>query len=318
MVVFAQLVESGSFTETAKRLGLSKASISREIAALEERLGAQLLVRTTRRMSLTEIGSVFYERCRRVVEEAEDAERSIHQLRAEPHGILRLAVPMSFGMLQIAPRIHRFLDRHPDLKVEVEATDRVIDLVYERIDLAIRIRRPREQSFVIRRLCPIRGLMLASPDYLARHGAPRTPLEVADHPCLTYRGATETWRFSSGEEIEVGGRLTFDNGDALRVAALAGLGLVTLPTYLCGDDVREGRLVPLLLEHMHPGTSVFAVYPENRHLSPKVRAVIDWLVEELGPEPEWDRDLPVAGRHRSWIGPTGAPGIALDRPARPR
>jgi len=305
MVVFAHLVESGSFTETARRLGLSKASVSREIAALEARLGAQLLVRTTRRMSVTDIGRIFYERCRRVVEEAEDAERSIHQLQAEPHGILRMTVPMSFGVSEVAPRIHRFLARHPDLKVEIEATDRVVDLVYERFDLAIRIRRPREQtSYVVRRICPIRGLMLASPDYLARRGAPRTPLEVADHPCLTYRGASETWRFSSGEEIEVSGRLTIDNGDALRNAALAGLGIVTLPTYLCGDDVRAGRLVPLLLEHMHPGTSVFAVYPENRHLSPKVRAVIDWLVEELGPEPEWDRDLPVAGRHRSWIGPT--------------
>ncbi len=304
MVVFSHLVESGSFTATAKRLGLSKASISREIAALEERLGAQLLIRTTRRMSVTELGSLFYERCRRVLEEAEDAERSIHQLQAEPHGTLRLAVPMSFGILQIAPRIHRFLARHPALKVEIEATDRVVDLVYERIDLAIRIRRPREQSFVIRRLCPIRGLLCASPDYLARNGAPRTPSEVADHPCLTYRGASETWRFSTGEELEVKGRLTFDNGDGLRLAALSGLGLVSLPTYLCGDDIRTGRLVPLLLEHMHPGTTVFAVYPENRHLSPKVRALIDWLVEELGPEPEWDRDLPVAGRHASWIGPT--------------
>jgi len=303
MVVFTQLVESGSFTTAAKRLGLSKASISRELAALETRLGAQLLVRTTRRMSLTELGQVFYERCRRVVEEAEDAERSIHQLQAEPHGSLRLAVPMSFGVMEIAPRIPRFLERHPALKIEIEATDRVVDLVYERIDLGIRIRRPRESSYVIRRLCPIRGLLCATPDYLARHGVPLTPPEVADHACLTYRGASETWRFRTGEEIEVSGRLTFDNGEALRVAALAGLGLVTLPTYLCGDDIRTGRLVPVLLDHMHPGTSVFAVYPENRHLSPKVRAMIDWLAEELGPEPAWDRDLPVAGRHKGWQPP---------------
>ncbi|MEZ4331774.1 MAG: LysR family transcriptional regulator [Myxococcota bacterium] len=304
MVIFAHLVETGSFTATAHRLGISKASISREVAALEERLAAQLLVRTTRRMSLTEAGSIFYERCRRVVEEAEDAERSIHELQAEPHGTLHMTVPMSFGVHEIAPRIARLLARHPRLKVEIEATDRVVDLVYERIDLAIRIKRPREQSYVIRRICPIRGLLLASPGYLERHGAPRTPLEVAEHFCLTYRGESELWRFSTGEEVAVRGRLTLDNGDGLRAAALAGLGLVTLPTYLCGDDVRAGRLVPLLLDHIHPGTSVFAVYPENRHLSPKVRAVIDWLVEELGPEPEWDRDLPVAGRHRTWRGPT--------------
>lgn len=306
MVIFAHLVETGSFTATARRLGISKASISREVAALEARLAAQLLVRTTRRMSLTEAGSIFYERCRRVVEEAEDAERSIHDLQAEPHGVLRMSVPMSFGVHEIAPRIHRFLARHPRLKVEIEATDRVVDLVYERIDVAIRIKRPREQSYVIRRICPIRGLLLASKDYLERHGAPRTPQDVAEHFCLTYRGESELWRFATGEEIPVRGRLTLDNGDGLRAAALAGLGLVTLPTYLCGDDVRAGRLVPLLLDHIHPGTSVFAVYPENRHLSPKVRAVIDWLVEELGPEPEWDRDLPVAGRHRTWRAPSSA------------
>lgn len=305
MVIFAHLVETESFTETARRLGVSKASISRELTSLEGRLGAQLLVRTTRRMNLTEAGNIFYERCRRVVEEAEDAERSIHQLQAEPHGTVRLAVPMSFGVHEIAPRIERLLARHPRLRVEIEATDRVVDMVYERIDVAIRIKRPREQSFVMRRICPIRGLLCASPDYLAAHGTPSTPAEVADHPCLTYRGGSELWRFSTGEEIQVKGRLTFDNGDALRVAALAGLGLVTLPTYLCGNDVREGTLVPLLLDHIHPGTSVFAVYPANRHLSPKVRAVIDWLIEELGPEPEWDRDLPVAGRHRTWRGPTG-------------
>jgi DNA-binding transcriptional LysR family regulator len=296
MLVFSQVVEEGSFTAAAKQLGISKASISREIAALEERLGAQLLRRTTRRMSLTEIGDLFYERCRRVVEEAEDAERSVHRLQAEPHGSLRVAVPMSFGTLQIAPRIHRFLERHPNVKVEIEATDRVIDLVHERIDLSVRIRRPRERSYVMRRICPIRGMLCASPDYLARHAAPTTPREVSQHECLSYRGASETWIFGTGDSIEASGRLTFDNGDALRRAALEGLGLVYLPTFLLGDDLREGRLVPLLVDHIHPGTSLFAVYPENRHLSPKVRAMIDWLVEELGPEPEWDRDLPVAGR----------------------
>ena len=296
MFIFSRVVEEGSFTAAARKLGLSKASVSREIAALELHLDAQLLRRTTRRMSLTEVGDLFYERCRRVIEDAEDAERSVHQLQAEPHGSLRLAVPMSFGTLQIAPRIHRFLERHPKVKVEIEATDRVIDLVHERIDLSVRIRRPRERSYVMRRICPIRGLLCASPTYLADHTPPHRPEDVTAQACLTYRGEKELWRFGTGERIEVSGPLTFDNGDALRRAALAGLGLVYLPTYLVGDDLREGRLVPLLVDHTHPGTSLFTVYPENRHLSPKVRAMIDWLVEELGPEPEWDRDLPVAGR----------------------
>jgi DNA-binding transcriptional LysR family regulator len=296
MFIFSSVVEEGSFTAAARRLGVSKASVSREIAALEARLGAQLLRRTTRRMSLTEVGDLFYERCRRVIDDAEDAERSVHQLQAEPHGSLRVAVPMSFGYLEIAPRIDRFLGRHPKVRVEIEATDRVIDLIHERIDLSVRIRRPRERSYVMRRICPIRGLLCASPGYLERHGAPTRPEEVTHHDCLTYRGETEMWAFGTGERLDVSGPLTFDNGDALRRAALAGLGLVYLPTYLLGDDLRAGRLVPLLLDHTHPGTWLYAVYPENRHLSPKVRALIDWLVEEFGPEPEWDRDLPIAGR----------------------
>lgn len=296
MLVFARVVEEGSFTAAARRLGLSKASVSREVSALETRLGAQLLRRTTRRMSLTEAGDLFYARCQRVVEEAEDAQRSVHELQAEPHGSLRLAVPMSFGNLQLAPRLHRVLERHPGLQLEIEATDRVIDLIHERIDLSIRIGRPRESSAVMRRICPIRLLLCATPDYLARHEAPTRPEHLIDHECLTYDGSTEAWRFSTGETIEVSGRLRYDNRDALRRAALDHLGLVYLPTFVVGDDVRAGRLVPLLLEQTHPGTSAFAVYPASRHLSPKVRAMIDWLVEELGPEPDWDRELPRPGR----------------------
>ncbi|MBW2500307.1 MAG: LysR family transcriptional regulator [Deltaproteobacteria bacterium] len=296
MVVFARVVEEGSFTAAARRLGRSKASVSREIAALEERLGAQLIRRTTRRMSLTEVGDLFFERCRRVVEVAEDAERSVHQLQAEPHGTLRVAVSMDFGAQVIAPRIHRFMARYASLKVEIQATDRVIDLVHERLDLAVRIRRPRELSYVMRRICPIRGLICASPAYVAQYGEPERPEDLLERECLTHRPPTETWKFSTGEVLDVSGRLTFDNHDALRRAALQGLGIATIPTHMIGDDVRAGRLVPVLLGHTHPGTWCHAVYPESRHLSPKVRAMIDWLVEELGPEPEWDRDLPVPGR----------------------
>ncbi|HKK52127.1 MAG TPA: substrate binding domain-containing protein, partial [Myxococcota bacterium] len=184
----------------------------------------------------------------------------------------------------------------PGLQLEIEATDRVIDLIHERIDLSIRIGRPRESSAVMRRLCPIRLLLCATPDYLARHEAPTRPEHLIDHECLAYDGSTEAWRFSTGETIEVNGRLRYDNRDALRRAALDHLGLVYLPTFVVGDDVRAGRLVPLLLEQTHPGTSAFAVYPASRHLSPKVRAMIDWLVEELGPEPDWDHELPVPGR----------------------
>lgn len=162
----------------------------------------------------------------------------------------------------------------------------------EKFDLAIRIGRPHEQSHVIRCVCPLRALVCASPAYLEAHGTPLVPSDLASHNCLGYTTPPETWNFVGGTQIKTGGNLNADNGDALRRAALAGLGIVYLPTFLIGDDVRAGRLEPLLVEFIDLTADVFAVYLESRHLSPKVRALIDWLAEELGPEPDWDRDLP--------------------------
>jgi DNA-binding transcriptional LysR family regulator len=295
MLVFSRVVQDGSFSAAARRLGLSKASVSREISTLEARLGAQLLRRTTRTMSLTEVGQVFYSHCLRVVEEAEAAELSISHLQAAPSGVIRVAAPMSFGHLQVAPRLPRFLERHPEIRVEFELTDRSIDLVHERIDLSIRIGRPRNQSYVLKQLCPVRGLLVAAPGYLDHVAPIETPGDLANQNCLGYRGPTESWRFKSGQRVEIAGTLAADNGDALRHAALAGLGLVYLPSFLVAEDVRAGRLLSVLDEEVVAGTHLFAVYPESRHLSPKVRALIDWLVEEFSGEPPWDIGLPIEG-----------------------
>ena len=227
---------------------------------------------------------------------AEAAELSVSRLQAAPRGAIRMAVPMSFGHLQVAPRLRRFLARYPNVHVDIDATDRVIDLVHEKMDLSVRIRRPREGSYVLRKLCPIRVLLCASPSYLADHGEPGEPGDLRQHNCLAYHGHTQTWLFSTGEAIDASGSLCADNGDALRQAALAGLGVVYLPTFLVGDDVRAGRLRALLTSHTRIQTSLYAVYPESRHISPKVRAMLDWLVEELGPEPDWDSGLPLVGR----------------------
>jgi DNA-binding transcriptional LysR family regulator len=296
MLIFSQVVQEGSFSAAARRLGISKASVSREISALERRLGAQLLRRTTRQMSLTEVGEVFHERCKRVLEEAEAAERSVSRLQAAPQGVIRLAVPMSLGHLQIAPRLPRFFARYPEVQVDLDVTDRVIDLVHEKMDLSVRVRRPREGSYVMRKLCPIRALVCASPEYLEARGAPSQPTDLREHDCLGYHGPLETWPFSTGESIETRGSLRADNADALRRAALAGLGVVYPPPFVVGDDLRAGRLRALLTQHTRVQTNCYAVYPESRHISPKVRAMLDWLVEELGPEPDWDADLPVAAR----------------------
>jgi DNA-binding transcriptional LysR family regulator len=296
MLVFSRVVEEGSFSAAARKLGLSKASVSREISALEQRLGAQLLRRTTRQMSLTEVGEVFHERCQRVVEAAKDAESSVSQLQEAPRGAIRLAVPMSFGHLQLAPRLPRFLARYPHIQVNVDATDRIVDLVHERVDLSVRIGRPREQSYVRRKLCPIRLLMCASPEYLERCGAPQIPEDLSEHNCLGYTDRRTTWLFSTGERIKTTATLNINNGDAIRQAALVGYGIAYLPSFLLADDVHAGRLVPLLTRHTQHETNLLAVYPASRHVPPKVRAMIEWLAEELGPEPEWDAGLPVAGR----------------------
>jgi DNA-binding transcriptional LysR family regulator len=291
MLVFAEVVSTGSFTEAARRLGVSKASVSREVGRLERRLGAQLLRRTTRSMSLTEVGEVFYAGCQRVAEEAEQAERSVGELQAEPRGEIRLATAVSFGQFQIAPRLPAFAARHPQVRVRMDLTDRMVDLVGEKFDLALRISgRLTDATLVQRRLCPIRFVVCAAPAYLARHGAIRTPAALERHNCLGV-GASP-WHVMlrrAGRKLRLQGDLWVDNGDALRRIAVLGHGVVFLPTYLVGDDLRAGRLVRLLPDELALEASAFAVYPQSRHPSPKVRALIDYLADELGPEPEWDR-----------------------------
>ena len=298
MLVFAEVVATGSFTEAARRLGLSKASVSREIARLERRLGAQLLRRTTRSMSLTEMGEVFHAGCQRVVAEAEHAERSVGELQAEPRGEVRLATAVSFGQMQIAARLPSFLARHPKVRVELDLTDRMVDLVREKLDLAIRISgRLRDATLVQRRLCPIRFVVCAAPAYLARHGSPRDPAALERHNCLG--AAAVPWRLMLREHsLRLRGNLDVDNGEALRRVALVGHGIVCLPTYLVGDDLRDGRLVHLLPQALSLEASAFAVYPQSRHPSPKVRALIDHLAEALGPEPAWDAFARTDGARR--------------------
>lgn len=289
MLVFAEVVATGSFTAAARRLGLSKASVSREVARLERRLGAQLLRRTTRSMSLTEIGEAFYAGCQRVVEEAEQAERSVGELQAEPRGEIRLAASTSFGQFQLAPRLPAFLARYPKVRLRMDLTDRMVDLVSEKFDLAIRITgRLRDATLVQRRLCPIRFFVCAAPSYLRRHGVPREPAELERHNCLGLGASPWHLLLSRDRAVRLQGDLQIDNGDALRRIAVLGHGVVFLPTYLVGDDLGAGRLVRVLPEELALEASAFAVYPQSRHASPKVRALIDYFAEELGPEPAWD------------------------------
>ena len=297
MVIFARVVAAKSFSGAAVQLGLSKSAVSKQIGQLEDRLGARLLNRTTRRLALTETGRVFYEHCVRVLAEVEEAEQAVFSLNDRPRGLLRVSLPMSFGLLHVAPAIPDFLRQAPDLRVELTFNDRVVDLIEEGHDLAVRIAALPDSSLVARRLAPNRMVVCGAPDYLARHGVPVMPADLKQHNCLlyTYAPVPEEWRFPgpTGDiVVPVGGTLRTNNADALRLAALAGVGLILIPSFMVGEDLQAGRLQALLCDHVVQASSVYAVYPTKRHLTPKVRAFLDFLTERFGPEPYWDTGFP--------------------------
>ncbi len=295
IAVFAAVVEAGSFTKAGQRLGLSKSAVSKQITRLEARLGAQLLQRTTRRLSLTEVGRAFYERCRRIVSEAEEAELAVTRLQEAPRGVLRLSAPVSFGLEYLGRALPDFMERFPEVQIDMECADRTVDLVEEGFDLAVRIGWLADSSLVARRIAPCRRAVMAAPDYLAAHGTPRHPDELAGHACLTYsylqRG--QQWDFVDPENgrtfsVGVSGPMHANNGHMLADAAAAGRGVIWGPTFICRRALREGRLVPILEDYEAPSIAIHAVYPPNRHLSAKVRSFIDFLVERFaGPEEHW-------------------------------
>lgn len=295
MSAFATVVDAKGFAAAARRLGLSKASVSRLVQRLEDRLGVRLLNRTTRRLSLTEAGRTFYDGAHRMLSEAASAEAAVTQLAARPTGTLRLSVPMSFGSRHLGPLLADFLTLCPELGLDMVLGDRLIDLVEEGFDAALRIGSLGGSNVVSRRLCRVRRVVAASPAYLARRGTPQTPAELTGHDCLhySYDAAGRSWRFrdaNRGEtSVEIGGRVEMNNGDALAALAIAGHGLCLLPTFIIGDALADGRLVSLL-----PGwqdaadMSLHVVYQDRRNLAPKVRAFVDFLAERLADPPPWD------------------------------
>ncbi|MBW7851513.1 MAG: LysR family transcriptional regulator [Rhodospirillales bacterium] len=298
MAVYAKVVEAHGFSAAARELGMSKSAVSKQVAALEARLGARLLNRTTRRLSLTDAGAVFHDRCLRLLADAEEAAAAVGSLQAEPRGLLRVNAPMSFGILHLAPAVPEFAARHPDITVDLTLNDRVVDLVEEGYDVAVRIARLPDSTLVARRLAPSRRLLCASPDYLARHGVPQRPADLKGHNCLLYTSATtrpEDWRFTGpdGEvSVRVSGTLRANNGDVLRAAAVAGLGLALLPSFLAGPDLCAGRLRAVMPDYGDDGGAVYAVYPGGRYLSAKVRAFVDFLAARFGPRPYWEPEAP--------------------------
>ena len=289
MAVFAKVVEAQSFTAAARDLGMSKSAVSKHVSRLEDHLGARLLNRTTRQLALTEIGSAFYERCSRLLAEAEEAELTVTRMSAEPRGELRVSMPFSFGRLHVMPLMCGFMRAHPHVGLDLTLDDRFVDLIGDGYDVAIRIGSLADSSLVARKLATSRHVVAAAPAYWQQRGIPQTPRDLAGHDCLVYSylRAGPHWQIG-GETIRVSGRVQANNGDVLMQAAVAGHGVVMLPTFIVWEHVRAGRLVPALEDHAAPVADIHAVFPHSRHLSPKVRAFVDHLVASFGERPYWE------------------------------
>lgn len=296
MAVFAAIAEAGSLTVAAERLSLSKSAVSKQLSRLEERLGARLVNRNTRQVSLTEVGTVYFEFCARILEEAEAAEAAVANLQGAPRGRLRVNAPMSFGTMHLAQALTGFAKQYPEIVVDMELTDSFVDLVDSGFDVAVRISAMQDSTLIARQLAPARRMMVASPDYLARFGVPEHPRDLRDHNCLIYTLAPNpgTWTFQTDEgtmPIQVSGTMRSNNGEVLREAAIAGIGILVDPTFITYRAIRDGRLVPVLTGFDLGQSGIHAVYPNRRHLSPKVRAFIDFLSDHFGDPPYWDRHI---------------------------
>ncbi|MEL7214828.1 MAG: LysR family transcriptional regulator [Pseudomonadota bacterium] len=284
MEAFLAVVDHGGFTDAAKRIGISKSAVSKHVSSLEARLGARLLNRTTRRVSPTEIGLAYYDKAMRVVADATEADAMVNAMQSAPRGELRISVPMSFGTTHLAPAVGLFLQEYPDVSVHMTMDDRFVELVSEGFDLAIRIGELPDSTLRARKIAEAEMNMVASPDYLERNGNPGCLDDLTGHNLLhyTHLATGNYWKLKapSGAErqIRVGGRLTANNGNVLMQGALAGLGLAMLPSFIIGDKIKTGELVPIMTDCVTARRGIYAVYPPGRFPQPKLRAFIEFLV----------------------------------------
>ena len=306
MRVFARVAQAGSFAKAAEQLGMSRAMVTKHVMSLENHLGIRLLNRTTRRLSLTEVGVAYRDRCTQILAEIEEAELAAGQLQTQPRGMLRVTAPTSFGIFHLAPAVADYMRVFPDVEVSLTLNDRILDLADEALDLSIRISVLKDSSLVAQKIAHARTAVCGSPDYLQRHGVPKHPSELVNHNCLRYvYRARDEWDFHGPQgplTVPVYGTLESTVGDALRLAAINGAGLVFQPTYMVGEDLINGRLQAVLTEYEPQSVDIYAVYLHRKHLSAKVRTFVDFLKARYSPNPywdEWDRMATPSGANRS-------------------
>lgn len=292
MSIFVAVVENNSLAGAARHLNLSPSVVSKQLSALEDRLGVRLLNRTTRRVSLTEVGSAYFERCKRIIADVDEAEAAVSTAHSSPRGLLKITAPSTFAHRHVAPHLPAFLDRFPEVQVQLLVADRLVDLVEEGMDLAIRIAQLKDSSLIARKLAPNHRKLVASPDYIEKWGMPARPEDLSDHALITLQpGAPiNDWHFIvDGEErvVRARGLIATNHGDSILALALSGAGLAMLAAHVVGEYVQDGRLISVLDDMVSEDVPIYAVYPSNRHLSPKVRAFVDYLVEIYGPRPYW-------------------------------
>ena len=295
IAVFVQVVDSGSFTSAAQRLDISKSVVSKYITRLEGHLGARLLNRTTRRLSLTEVGRVFYERSRKGLIDIQEAQLEVSRLQSEPRGLLRINTPMSFGILHIAPALPEFTAQYPEVTVDMNLDDRKVDVIEEGFDISVRISDLPDSSLVARRIAPCRHAIVAAPSYIEQRGEPSSPDDLRDHNIITYRyqESAQLWHFRTPDNkttsAAVSSTVTMNNSLAIRSALLEGAGIARIPTFVVGGDIQAGRLIPLLSNYETLEVAIFVVYPQRQHLSPKVRAFVDFIAKKITDSPYWDQ-----------------------------
>lgn len=287
MSVFAKVVELGSFAAAAERLGVARSAVSKQVVALEARLGVRLINRTTRTLHLTEAGAAYLERCNAILADVASLESSLGALVETPRGLLRVNAPVSFAISHLGPVLAGYRRQYPEVTVELAVNDRQVDIVEEGYDLALRIARKLESALVGRRLATARMVLCASPDYLARRGAPARLEDLASHDCIgyTYWGTGDEWQMDGPDghpaTVRVKPALRANNGDVIRAAALEGEGVIFQPSFLVGDDLRQGRLVEVLADYRPMDIGIYAVYPHRKYLSAKVRTFVDYLAERF-------------------------------------
>jgi DNA-binding transcriptional LysR family regulator len=290
ILVFARVVQAGSFTTAAAALGMPKSTVSRKVSELEERLKSRLLQRTTRKLSLTDVGRTYYDYCARIVDEIEDAERAVGSLQEAPRGLLRVTAPVNVSFL--GPIVSDYLKRYPEVRLDLFCTGRAVDLVEERFDLGIRAGTLPDSTLIARSLGSVKWLLVATPAYLKRRGRPRSPEDLKKHDCLLFGVGIDSAGLrlenaSGSVHVAVPARLMVTDMDVLHAVAAGGLGIALLPAFRCVDELRARRLERVLPGWNVPSTPVHVVYPSTRHLSPKVKSFVDHLHERMTPPP-WE------------------------------